>query len=84
MPRTLEGRPVVVTGTLEGYSREAAEEAIVARGGTSPGTVSKKTFALVVGQSPGASKVAKAERLGVPMVDGERFDDLLESGEVSG
>jgi DNA ligase (NAD+) len=83
-PRPLEGRPVVVTGTLEGYSRETAEEAIVARGGTSPGTVSKKTFALVVGQSPGASKVAKAEKLGVPVVEGERFDELLESGELPG
>ncbi|HEY5097215.1 MAG TPA: NAD-dependent DNA ligase LigA [Acidimicrobiales bacterium] len=80
--QTLEGRPVVVSGTLEGYTRESAEEAIVARGGTSPGTVSKKTFALVVGQSPGASKVAKAEQLGVPVLDGERFDDLLESGEL--
>jgi DNA ligase (NAD+) len=83
-PRTLEGRPVVVTGALEGYSRESAEEAIVARGGTSPGTVSKKTFALVVGQSPGVTKVAKAERLGVPVVDGERFDDLLDSGDLPG
>ena len=80
--RTLEGRPVVVTGTLEGYSRESAEAAIVARGGTSPGSVSKKTFALVVGQSPGASKVSKADQLGVPVVDGDRFDDLLESGEL--
>ena len=80
--RTLEGRPVVVTGTLEGYSRESAEAAIVARGGTSPGTVSKKTFALVVGSSPGASKVSKAEKLGVPVVDGERFEVLLETGEL--
>ena len=80
--RTLEGRPVVVTGTLEGYSRESAEAAIVARGGTSPGSVSKKTFALVVGSSPGASKVSKAEKLGVPVVDGERFEVLLETGEL--
>ena len=64
---------MVVTGTLEGMTREEAEAAIVARGGKSPGSVSKKTFAVVVGEAPGASKVAKAEQLGVPVVDGERF-----------
>jgi DNA ligase (NAD+) len=81
-PRTLEGRSVVVTGTLPGYSREEAEEAVIARGGKSPGSVSKKTFALVVGESPGAAKVAKAEQLGVPVVDGAAFEDLLATGEL--
>ena len=61
---------MVVTGTLEGYTREEAEAAVLARGGKSPGTVSKKTYAVVVGESPGASKVTKAEQLGVPVVDG--------------
>ena len=82
LPQTLEGRSVVVTGTLDGYTREEAEAAVLARGGKSPGTVSKKTFAVVVGQAPGASKVTKAEQLGVPVVPGERFDDLLATGEL--
>jgi DNA ligase (NAD+) len=82
--QSLAGRSVVVSGTLEHYSREEAEAAILARGGKSPGTVSKKTFALVVGESPGASKVTKAEQLGVPVVDGVGFDKLLETGELPG
>jgi DNA ligase (NAD+) len=77
---TLAGRSVVVTGTLAAMTREEAEEAILARGGKSPGTVSKKTFALVVGDSPGASKVAKAEQLGVPVIEAPGFDALLETG----
>ena len=65
----LAGKSVVVSGTLEGYTREEAEAAIVARGGKSPGSVSKKTFALVVGDDPGASKVTKAEKDGVPILE---------------
>ena len=57
---------MVVTGAVPDYTREGAEEAIMARGGKSPGSVSKKTFVLVVGESPGASKLKKAEELGVP------------------
>ena len=53
-----------MTGSLEGFSRDEAEAAIKARGGKSPGSVSKKTFALVAGAEPGASKVTKAERAG--------------------
>ena len=79
-PRTLEGKAVVVTGTLEGYSREEAETAIKRRGGRSPGSVSAKTFAVVVGAEPGASKVTKAEQLGVPIVDEAGFAVLLETG----
>ena len=79
---TLEGKSVVVTGTLPGFSREEAEEAILARGGKSPGSVSAKTFALVVGSEPGVAKLRKAEELGIPVVDGERFGELLESGQV--
>jgi len=84
LEQTLEGRSVVVTGTLEGYTREEAEAAVMARGGKSPGTVSRKTFAVVAGRAPGASKVAKAEQLGVPVVPGESFDDLLATGVVAG
>ena len=80
--QTLAGKAVVISGTLEGYTREEAEWAVVARGGTSPGSVSKKTFALVVGESPGASKVAKAEQVGVTLVDGKDFAALLETGEL--
>jgi DNA ligase (NAD+) len=82
--QTLAGRSVVVTGTLEGWSREEAAEAIVARGGKSPGTVSKTTFAVVVGASPGSAKLSKAEQFGVPVVDGERFGELLQRGEPPG
>ena len=84
LPQTLAGRSVVVSGTLEGCTREEAEEAILARGGKSPGTVSKKTLALVVGESPGASKVTKAEQLGVPVIDGADFEGLLETGTLPG
>jgi len=78
----LAGKAVVVTGTLDKYSREEAELAIKARGGKSPGSVSAKTFAVVVGESPGASKLTKAEALGVPILDDAGFDHLLETGEL--
>ena len=81
LEQTLEGRSVVVTGTLAGYTREEAEAAVLARGGKSPGTVSAKTYAVVVGASPGASKVSKAEHLEVPVITGDRFSAFLESGE---
>jgi DNA ligase (NAD+) len=81
-PQTLAGKTVVVTGTLSGYNREAAEEAITSRGGKSPGSVSKKTLALVVGESAGAAKLTKAESLGVPIVDEAGFEHLLATGEL--
>jgi len=80
LAQTLAEKAVVVTGSVPGYSRDGAEAAIVARGGTSPGSVSKKTYCVVVGEAPGASKLAKAESLGVPMVSAEHFDDLLATG----
>ena len=80
--QTLLGRSIVVSGTLDAYDRDGAEQAIVARGGKSPGSVSKKTTALVVGASPGASKVTKAESLGVPILDEAQFLALLETGEL--
>ena len=78
----LAGRAVVVTGTLEGFSRSEAESAIKQRGGTSPGSVSKKTFAVVVGAEPGASKLTKAEALGIPVLDESGFVILLDTGEL--
>jgi DNA ligase (NAD+) len=78
---TLASRAVVVTGAVPGFTREEAEAAIVARGGSSPGSVSKKTYCVVVGEAPGAAKVTKAESLGIPMVRAEQFTHLLESGE---
>ncbi len=80
--QTLTGKAVVVSGSLGGFSREAATEAIVARGGTSPGSVSAKTYALVVGDSPGASKVTKAEQHNVPIIDEAAFEHLLETGDL--
>jgi DNA ligase (NAD+) len=79
---TLVGKSIVVTGTLEGWSREAAEAAIKARGGKSPGSVSARTTALVVGAEPGASKVTRASELGVPVLDEADFARLLETGEI--
>jgi DNA ligase (NAD+) len=81
---TLQGRSVVVTGTVEGYTREEAEEAILARGGKSPGSVSARTWAVVLGTEPGAAKLKKAEELGVPVVEGSGFEELLETGEIPG
>ena len=81
-PQTLVGKAVVVTGTLASYSREGAEAAIKSRGGKSPGSVSAKTFAVVVGESPGASKVTKAEQLGIPVLDEAGFEELLRTGEL--
>jgi DNA ligase (NAD+) len=77
--RTLEGRTVVVTGSLEGFSRDEAKEAILARGGKSAGSVSKKTDYVVIGANAG-SKAAKAEELGVPVLDEDGFRRLLETG----
>ena len=82
LAKTLAGMAVVVTGTLESMSREAAVEAVKARGGKSPGSVSKKTADLVVGAEPGAAKVTKAEASGVPILDEAAFLRLLETGEV--
>jgi DNA ligase (NAD+) len=81
---TLTGKSVVVTGTLESHTREEAEEAILERGGKSPGSVSSKTWAVVVGTEPGAAKLTKAEKLGVPIVDGSKFEELLATGEIPG
>ncbi|MCD9623733.1 NAD-dependent DNA ligase LigA [Rhabdothermincola salaria] len=82
--QNLVGRSVVVTGTLDRFTRDEAAEAIKARGGKSPGSVSKKTTAVVVGADPGASKRTRAEELGVPVLDEAGFEHLLATGELPG
>jgi DNA ligase (NAD+) len=79
VPRTLEGRSIVVTGALEGFSRDEAKEAITSRGGKASGSVSKKTAFVVVGDAPG-SKYDKAVELGVPVLDEDGFRVLLAEG----
>ena len=82
LAQTLAGMAVVVSGTLEGFSRDEAKQAIVARGGSSPGPVSGRTAALVAGADPGASKLRKAEASGVPVIDEAAFRELLETGSL--
>ncbi|WP_162253225.1 NAD-dependent DNA ligase LigA [Mycobacterium sp. Root135] len=77
--RTLEGLSIVVTGSLPGFSRDEAKEAILARGGKAAGSVSKKTAYVVAGDAPG-SKYDKAIELGVPLLDEDGFRRLLENG----
>lgn len=76
----LAGAAFVVSGSIEGFSREEAQAEIEQRGGKVTGSVSGKTTALIVGESPGASKTNKAEELGVPTIDGAAFKELLEKG----
>jgi DNA ligase (NAD+) len=78
-PRPLEGLSIVVTGSLDDFSRDGATAAIQALGGRAAGSVSKKTDFVVVGESPG-SKADKAEQLGVPVLDEAGFKLLLEHG----
>jgi len=79
VPRVLEGLTIVVTGSLAGFSRDDAKEAIIVRGGKAAGSVSKKTDYVVAGESPG-SKYDKAVELGVPILDEDGFRRLLEQG----
>jgi DNA ligase (NAD+) len=78
-PKPLAGLAVVVTGSLERYSRDEAATAITSRGGKAAGGVSKKTAFVVVGDTPG-SKYAKAVELKVPILDEDGFTVLLEQG----
>lgn len=80
--RTLQGLTIVVTGSLQRYTRDSAKEAIIARGGKAAGSVSKKTDYVVAGESPG-SKADKAEQLGVPMLDEDAFAALLDTGPAT-
>jgi DNA ligase (NAD+) len=78
-PRPLEGLSVVVTGTLTGWSRDAATEAVTSRGGKVSGSVSKKTAFVVVGDNPG-TKYDRALQLKVPVLDDDGFAVLLAQG----
>ncbi|MBT2555214.1 NAD-dependent DNA ligase LigA [Arthrobacter sp. ISL-5] len=82
-PRTLEGLTIVVTGTLPGFSRDEAKEAILIRGGKAAGSVSKNTSYLVAGENAG-TKLDKAEQLGVPVLDEDGFRELLANGPAAG
>jgi DNA ligase (NAD+) len=79
LPQTLEGLTVVITGTLEGFTRDSATAAVVDRGGKVSGSVSSRTSALVAGENAG-SKLSKAESLGVPVLGEDAFVDFLERG----
>ncbi|WP_338751163.1 NAD-dependent DNA ligase LigA [Janibacter alittae] len=81
--QTLAGVTVVVTGSLEEFSRDSAKEAILERGGRASGSVSKKTDWVVVGDNAG-TKEAKARDLGRPILTEEQFVELLETGTVVG
>jgi DNA ligase (NAD+) len=77
--RTLEGLTVVVTGSLAGFSRDGAKEAIITRGGKASGSVSKNTDFVVIGENAG-SKETKARELGRPILDEDGFVALLKGG----
>ena len=77
--RTLEGLTVVVTGGLDGFTRDGAKEAIISRGGKAAGSVSKRTDYVVVGENAG-SKADKARDLGLTILDEAGFRMLLDGG----
>jgi DNA ligase (NAD+) len=81
IPQTLAGLTIVVTGSLEGFSRDGIKEAIVSHGGKASSSVSAKTDYVVVGANAG-SKASKAEELGVPMLTEAEFVAML-GGSVS-
>ena len=78
---TLEGIVLVITGALEGFTRDEAKQAVLDRGGKVASSVSKKTTAVVVGGAPG-SKAQRAEELGVRVLDEAAFVALLETAEL--
>ena len=78
-PQTLAGLTLVVTGSLESFTRDGVDEVITLHGGKSSGSVSKKTSYVVVGDSPG-SKATKAAELGVPVLNEAQFKELLAHG----
>lgn len=79
LPQTLAGLTVVVTGTLEGYSRDEAKAALIARGARAAGSVSKNTDVVVAGANAG-SKLTKAEQLGIPIINAAQMPLLLDGG----
>ncbi|WP_442984659.1 NAD-dependent DNA ligase LigA [Schaalia sp. lx-100] len=76
---TLLGVTVVVSGSMPGYDREGAKQAIIQRGGKATSSVSRKTHVVVIGEGSG-SKATKAEALGIPIIDAQDFTTLLEGG----
>lgn len=82
LTQALAGKTVVVTGAVPGYSRDGANEAIEQAGGKATGSVSAKTFCVIVGEAPGASKLSKAESLGIAMINADRFEEFLRTGEI--
>lgn len=81
LEQTLVGKTVVVTGSLEDFTRDSAKEAIISRGGKAASSVSKNTYCVVVGLNAG-SKATKAKDLGLPMLDENQFKILLNTGSV--
>jgi len=79
VPQNLDGVTVVITGSLEGFTRDSAKEAVLERGGKVTGSVSSKTSALIAGEKAG-SKLVKAESVGVPVLDEAGFQRLLDEG----
>ena len=79
--RTLEGKTLVVTGTLARYTRDEIEELIARHGGRAASSVSKKTDYLVAGAEAG-SKLAKAQSLKVPVLSEDEFEQLAKGGNV--
>ncbi len=82
-PRLLEGKTLVVTGTLKKYTRDAIKDLIALHGGRAASSVSKKTDYVVAGEKAG-SKLAKAEKLGVEVLSEGQFEAMLESGAADG
>jgi DNA ligase (NAD+) len=74
----LDGQEFVITGRLESFSRQEAEEKLKALGGTAKDNVTKKTNYLVVGADPGGTKLTKAQELGTPQIDEKKLLSLLE------
>lgn len=73
----LSGKSYIISGTIEGYGREEAEDALRARGATITKSVTKTTTALIVGEKPGKSKLDKAEKLGIPVLHESDFLELI-------
>ncbi|MDP9490981.1 MAG: NAD-dependent DNA ligase LigA, partial [Actinomycetota bacterium] len=73
----LTGRTYVITGTLDRWTRDQAQAELEARGAKITNSVSKKTSGLIVGEEPGNSKLTKAQRVGVPLLDEQALTELL-------
>ena len=84
VPQVLTGRSVVVSGNLDGWfiNRDETKRAVVQRGGKSPSSVNKSTFALVAGERAGQAKLDKATELGIPVLDEQGLRALLETGAI--